>query len=127
MVALSVLALGIVTVLELFAGSLRLGTKASQHTQAVIYAQSVMDRLFAQSTLEDGEENGEISGGYYWRARVQEIHPDEQRTRLQPQRENPTDFFHLKEVEVSVSWTEDGGQQTFVLWSLRTLAEQQNP
>src|SRR5881628_3380779 len=68
MVALAVLAIGIVTALELFAGSLRLGTKASHHTQAAIYAQNVMDRLFAQSTLDDGEESGDIpvdmSGGH---------------------------------------------------------------
>jgi general secretion pathway protein I len=127
MVALSVLAIGIVTVLELFAGSLRLGSKASRHTQATIYAQNVMDRLFAQSTLTDGEEGGEMPGGYYWRARVQEIQPDEDRTRLQPERQNPTDLFHLKEIEVRVSWEGDGGQQVLTLRTLRTLTEQQTP
>ena len=68
MVALAVLAVGIVTALELFAGSLRLGTKASHHTQAAIYAQNVMDRLFAQSTLDDGERAEtypvDMSGGH---------------------------------------------------------------
>jgi hypothetical protein len=126
MVALAILGLGIVTVLELFAGSLRLGAKASSHTQATIYAQNVMDRVFAQSTLKDGEEGGELPGGYVWRARVQEIRPDEDRTRLQPDRQNATDFFHLKDIEVQVSWSEGAGQQTLVLRSLRTLTEQPN-
>ena len=125
MVALSILALGLVTVLELFAGSLRLGTKASQYTRAVIHAQNEMDRLFAQTTLDDGEESGELSEGYFWRARVQEIHPpEESQTRLQPQQQNPMDFFHLKEIEVSVSWQEDGKEQTFTLRSLRTITEE---
>ena len=126
MVALAVLAIGIVTALELFAGSLRLGTKASHHTQAAIYAQNVMDRLFAQSTLDDGEESGDIPGGYVWWAQVHEIHPDEKRTRLQPERQSPTDFIHLKEIEVRVSWQEGRGQQALVLHSLRTLTEQPN-
>ena len=124
MVALAILGLGIVTALELFAGSLRLGVKASRHTQAAIYAQNVMGRLFTLNELNDGEESGEFPGGYAWRARVQEIHPDDNRTRLQPDRQNPTDFFHLKEIEVSVSWAEESGQQSLVLHSLRTLTEQ---
>jgi hypothetical protein len=127
MVALSVLAIGIVTVLELLGGSLRLGTKATRHTQAVLYAQQEMDRLFAQTTLEDGEESGELPGGYYWRAGVQEIHPDDTNTRLQPQRQSQTDFFHLKEIEVSVRWEEGEGQQSFTLHSLRTITTEQPP
>lgn len=126
MVALSILALGIVTILELFAGSLRLGTKASQRTQAVIYAQTVMDQFFAQPTLEDGEESGELPGGYVWRARVQEIYPDdEENSRFPSDREAVTDFFHLKEIEVSVSWEAGQGQSVFVLRSLRTTTREE--
>ncbi len=124
MVALAILGIGIVTVLELFAGSLRLGVKASRYTQATIYAQNVMSRLFVQDALDDGEESGELPGGYAWRARVQEIHPDENRSRLQPNRQSPTDLFHLKEIEVSVRWSEGNGGQNLVLRSLRTLTEQ---
>lgn len=128
MVALAILALGIVTVLELFAGSLRLGTKASRYTQAAIYAQNEMDRLFAQPTLEEGEESGELPDGYAWRARVQEIHPDETQTRFDSRQQNPTDLFHLHTIEVEVSWQEGGAEHTFTLRSLRTIAENQgNP
>jgi len=124
MVALAILGIGVVTVLELFAGGLRLGVKASRYTQAAIYAQNVMGRLFAQTALDDGEESGELPGGYAWRARIQEIHPDDDRSRLQPNRQNQTDLFHLKELEVSVSWAENSGEQSFVLHSLRMLTEQ---
>jgi len=124
MVALAILGIGIVTVLELFAGGLRLGVKASRYTQATIYAQNVMSRLFAQTSLDDGEESGELPGGYAWRSRIQEIHPDDDRSRLQPNRQNQTDLVHLKELEVSVSWSENRGEQSLVLHSLRMLTEQ---
>lgn len=124
--ALAILALGMVTVLELFAGSLRIGVKASRHTQAALYAQNVMDRVFAQSTLEDGETSGEFPGGYAWRARIQEVHLDNAQSRLPPNRMNQTDLFHLKEIEVQLRWTEDGGVKSFVIKSLRTQAEQPN-
>jgi len=59
-IALAILAIGLVTLLELFAGSLRLTGKATQRTLAVIHAQNVMDSFFAQDFLEDGEDSGEL-------------------------------------------------------------------
>ena len=124
MVALAILGIGIVTVLELFSGSLRLGVKASRYTQAAIYAQNVMNRFFSQNDLNDGEENGELPGGYTWRARVQEIHPDEDHSRVQRNQGNSTDVLHLKEIEVSMTWREESGSKSLVLHSLRTVTEQ---
>lgn len=124
MVALSILALGIVTVLQLFSGSSQLGVKASRHTQAAIYAQNVMDRIFAQTRLENGEDGGELPGGYSWRARVDELRPDEDQSSLKPNRPNPMDLFHLKEIEVQIRWEENGGPKVFALKSLRTQIEQ---
>lgn len=128
MVALAILAIGIVSVMELFTGSLALGAKASRYSQGVIYAQQVMDRLFAHTTLKDGEDNGELPGGYGWVARVQEIHPDDntptQSTRFQSQRRTPLEFFHLKDIEVTVRWEENGAPQVYTLRSLRTVMEQ---
>ena len=124
MIALAILALGIVTVLELLSGSLHLGVKASRSTQAAIYAQNILDRLFAQTTLQDGDERGEFPDGYVWHARVQEIRPDDDHSRLQPNRPNQTDFFHLKEIAIELSWNENGGTQSFVLRSLRVQTEQ---
>ena len=127
MVALAILGVGIVSVLELFAGGLRLGVKASRYTLAAIYAQNVMNRLFTQPSLDDGEERGDLPGGYAWRARVQEIHPDDDHARFQPNRQNQMDLFHLKEIEVNVRWVEGGGEQNLVVRSLRMLTEQPPP
>jgi hypothetical protein len=124
MVALAVLALGIASVLELFGGSLRLTTKASRRTQAVVYAQNVMDRILAQSTLEDGTDGGQFPGGFSWHVQVNEIHPDDDSSRLQSNRQSPTDFFHLKQIEVGVYWSEGSGEQSYILQSLRTTTDQ---
>lgn len=126
MVALAILSLGIVTVLELLAGSLSIGVKASRYTQAAIYAQNIMDRAFAQTMLDDGEEHGEFPEGYTWVVRVREIHPDDDGARFQSNRPNQLDFFHLKEIEVQIAWDENGGGKTFVVRSLRAQTEQAN-
>jgi general secretion pathway protein I len=128
MVALAILATGIATVLEAFGSSLRLGSKASQKTQAVIYAQNVMERALAKERLEDGEDSGEFPGGYHWRARIQEVRPpEEDPKRMQSNAQQATDFFHLKEIEVVVLWSEGLGRQSSELRSLRTQTEQSQP
>ena len=124
MVALTIMGVGLASVLEVFSTSIRLGAKASQRTQAAIYGQNVMDRIFAQDQLEDGELSGELANGYAWRVLVQEIYPDDDDDRLRPEDENETDFVHLKEITVSIMWQENLGQQEFVLHALRAVTEQ---
>lgn len=125
MVALALLAMGIATVLELFGSSLRLTAKASRRTQAVVYAQNVMDRLLAQSALNDGNDGGTFPGGFTWNAQVYEVRPDDDKgSRLQPNRQNQTEFFRLKRIEVGVYWSEGIGEQSYMLHSLRTVTEQ---
>ena len=121
MVALMIMGVGLVSVLELFSSSIRLGAKASQRTQAAIYGQNVMDRMFVQEQLEDGEISGELANGYAWRVQVQEIYPDDDNDRLRPEDENETDFLHLKDIEVRIMWQENFGQQEFILRALRTV------
>jgi prepilin-type N-terminal cleavage/methylation domain-containing protein len=119
MVSLSVLAIGIVTVMELFSGSLRLADMASRRTQAVIYAREVMDGLFAGEMLEDGEESGKVGERYSWVSYVQEVTSDEDgRFR---DIENTRFPIRLKELEVRVRWQGRTGPQEFMLRSLRMV------
>ena len=127
MIALSILAVGLVAVLELFAGSLRLTGKASHRTQAVIHAQNVMDGFFAPDFLEDGEDSGELPDGFFWRARVQEIFPDETEEEA-AERENDelggqASLLHIKEITVSIGWEEGESHRSFELRSMRIMYE----
>ncbi len=123
-IALAILAVGLVTLLELFAGSLRLTGKATQRTLAVIHAQNVMDSVFAQEFLEDGEDGGELSDGYFWRMNVQEIFLDEEGegSEAASPANRHTDF-HLKEIEVRIGWEEGERQRSFILRSMRALLD----
>lgn len=124
MIALMILAVGLVTVLELFAGSIRLGGRASSRTRAALYGQQVMERLFAQTVLENGEQTGELPDGYSWQVLVRERPPDDADERLRSEEESPTNFLHLKEIEVRVEWQESFAPKVFVLRSLRAFTEE---
>ena len=124
MIALMILAVGLVSLLELFAGSVRLGSRASSRTQAALYGQNVMDRTFALDILEDGEDGGELPGGYSWQVRVREIYPDDDDDRPPADEDGPTDLLHLKEIEVRIVWQEYLEPKVFILRSLRTVIDE---
>lgn len=73
MVALAILAIGLVMVMQLFAGALRLSRVDKGLTEAVLVAQQVMDGLALRDDLDDGlEESGEVNG-YTWTARAEKL------------------------------------------------------
>ena len=73
MVALAILAIGLVMVMQLFAGALRLSRVDKGLTEAVFVAQQVMDDLVLRDDLGDGlEDSGEVNG-YAWTARAEKL------------------------------------------------------
>jgi len=73
MVALAILAIGLVMVMQLFAGALRLSRVDKGLTEAVFVAQQVMDDLVLRDDLGDGlEDSGEVNG-YTWTARAEKL------------------------------------------------------
>ncbi|MBN1593221.1 MAG: type II secretion system protein [Candidatus Coatesbacteria bacterium] len=73
MIALAILAIGLVTVMQLFAGALRLSRVDKGLTEAVFVAQQVMDDLVLRNTLEDGEEDTGEEKGYQWESHVEKL------------------------------------------------------
>jgi len=73
MVALAILAIGLVMVMQLFAGALRLSRVDKGLTEAVLVAQQVMDDLALRNILDDGfQDSGEVNG-YTWNSRAEKL------------------------------------------------------
>ncbi len=73
MVALAILAIGLVTVMQLFAGALRLSRVDKGLTEAVFVAQQVMDDLVLRGKLDDGFEDSGEENGYSWTALAEKL------------------------------------------------------
>ena len=126
MVAISILALGLVAVLQLFGNGLRVTNKASERTQAVVYAQNIMEGFFARRILEDGDDGGDLPDGFYWTATVEDVVPyfeAESGVAMAPSDGRQEDSFRIKEISVTVRWTKGNVNQAFQLQSLRTVQE----
>lgn len=65
MIAVSIMAVGIVGALELFSGSLKLAGDAGKQSQAAILARALVDEELWRDILEDGERSG-TEGLFTW-------------------------------------------------------------
>ena len=73
MVAMAIVGLGIVTLLELFSSGLRLGTKSSERTEAILYGRQVMDEALIRREVGRGREDGSFENKYRWVLRTDPV------------------------------------------------------
>lgn len=113
LVALTILGLGIVTLLQVFSLGLRLGTSSAAATEAVTQGARVMDDLLARKRLSDGWESGEMVGGAgRWRAEIRP--PRDAGATL-----SLSNLWELKEVVVELRVDEGGRERRVEFRTLR--------
>ncbi len=73
MVAMAIVGLGIVTLLQIFSSGLRLGTKSSERTEAILYGRQVMDDALIRRDVRRGREDGSFENKYRWVLRTDPV------------------------------------------------------
>jgi prepilin-type N-terminal cleavage/methylation domain-containing protein len=118
LVALTILGLGVVTLLQIFSLGLRLVARSATRTESAVMAAAVMDELLARGKLPAVPESGRISGAISWKAEVQ------------TRRDSPSNLglssnWELKEITINLS-SDPARQASSELKTLR-LAKKANP
>src|SRR4029078_11865936 len=72
-VAMTIVGLGVVTLLQIFSLGLRLGTRRTASTEAICYAREVMDDFLSRPTLDEGSEQGIVGGKARWKILVRTV------------------------------------------------------
>ena len=70
MVAVSIAALGLVTIMQLFAMGLKSSKKTEEMTFAILHAKNLMGETMARNALDEGIESGEFDEQYSWEREV---------------------------------------------------------
>ena len=109
-VALTIVGLGVVTVLEIFSLGLRLAAKSSEVSQARLYGQTVMDEVIVYGGPQSGREEGSFASGHRWRLEVRTV--GEPSASLA----NP---WELKEIGLEVRYREANRDKQLELKTLR--------
>jgi prepilin-type N-terminal cleavage/methylation domain-containing protein len=123
MIAVSISAIGIVSLLELFGGSMRLARLSSEQTEAMAIASSVMDRALWRAELPEREFEDVIereSTSYRWTMVIEAVDPTFGSSEEEPL-EDISDDYELYEITVQVAWGESDPPKSIVLKSLRVM------
>ena len=77
-VAMTIVGLGVVTLLEVFSSGLRLGARSQDRTEVITQGRQVMDQFLTRRTLTEGTEQGTIGENGRWKLHVQPVRSAEE-------------------------------------------------
>lgn len=119
LIAMTVVGLGVVTLLEIFSLGLRLGARSTDRTGAVASGSQVMDEFLLRQPLAEGAENGQLDDKTRWQIRVQAVkQPTTELTLSTP--------WKLVEVGLEMRVNEAGREKLVEFKTLR-LVKAKNP
>ena len=113
-VAMTIVGLGVVTLLEIFSLGLRLGTRSTAATEAMVYGRGVMDEFLSRPTMDDGSEQGTIPGKGRWKIQVRTLRDPGNTLSLGSN-------WELKEVGLDMSMLESGRERRVELKTFRLM------
>lgn len=118
-VAMTIVGVGVVTLLELFSMGLRTGSQSSVATEAVTYGRQAMDEILLRRKIEDGAQQGSLNERVRWKVGIQPIAEPSDRLSL-------SSPWELQEITLNVHVTGAGRDRPVELRTYR-LVRKKNP
>ena len=112
LIAMTILGLGVVTLLQIFSQGLELGARSTERTETITSGARVMDELLARKTLPEGAQSGRLGRSGRWTAQVQAVRDPSPSLNL-------SSNWELKEVALEVTVNEAGHERRVDLKTLR--------
>jgi prepilin-type N-terminal cleavage/methylation domain-containing protein len=119
MIAVSIAAIGIVSLLELFGGSMHLARASAEQTRAIVLASSLIDQALWRAELPERDYEG-AEGDFQWTISIKAVDPSLGSTEEEPL-EDVSDDYELYEVAVQIRWGSGETPKTLSLKSLRLM------
>jgi general secretion pathway protein I len=99
-IALAILGIGLMVIIELFSGGLRLARTSEEYTKAMNFARTKMEEIISQQKMEEGMDEGKCDDETFrWQVNIKkaDILPVEKDSDFKP----PIELF---EVRVDILW-----------------------
>lgn len=119
LVAMTIVGLGVVTLLQIFSLGLRLQARSTVRTEAVLQGARVMDELLARKRLGEGSDRGKLANDGRWSSQVQTARDASPSLSL-------SGNWELKEVALEMVVLDGASERRMELKTLR-LAKKVNP
>jgi prepilin-type N-terminal cleavage/methylation domain-containing protein len=119
-VALAILGVGTVSCLQIFSASLRMQSRASRESRAVMHARVAMDALLFQPEIRDHEETRDTAEGFRTHILVRHAGPEEG---VDERALDVQSDVSLRYLQVDVTWQDGVGAKSYTVKSLRMAPE----
>jgi general secretion pathway protein I len=115
-VAMAILGIGLVVIIELFSGGLRLGRASEEYTKAAGYARMKLEEIGVTELTGEGILEGQFDPEYRWQMEVRKINvlPIEKTTDFKP-------AVELYQIRFSVLWRSGMKERSSVFQSYKTV------
>ena len=132
MISLAILAIGLVTIMQLFSSSLRNARVSQDYTKAIFAARQMLEEILVTQEDFDGfHDSGEFEDlpGYFWEVEGSLYEPEEEgdeRYSLQPEEsEGPEPITDTYRIDFKISWNPSGDKRKSFTISTMKLVHRQ--
>jgi prepilin-type N-terminal cleavage/methylation domain-containing protein len=115
-VAMAILGVGLIVIIELFSGGLRLGRASEDYTKAVGLARMKMEEFALKDRLEEGNEVGDFDRDFRWQVGVKKVDilPVEKFPEFRP----PVELYQIK---VNIIWRSGSREKSAGIETYKTV------
>ena len=118
-VAMTIVGIGVVTLLEIFSTGLRLGSRSSATTEATTYGRQAMDEILLRRKIEEGALQGALNERARWKLAIEPVREPSDTLSL-------SSAWELKEITLDLRVTDAGRDRPVELRTYR-LVRKKNP
>jgi len=113
LVAISILAISLVVLMQLFSGGLKSSRLSDDYTRGIFHAREKMDEILLAQDLTPGAIGGEFDDGFRWKAQAVQLDIAEARDIQLP--------FRTFTITVDVTWDAGGGEKRFTVSAVKMV------
>jgi prepilin-type N-terminal cleavage/methylation domain-containing protein len=113
-VAMTIVGIGVVTLLEIFSSGLRLGSRSSAETEAMTYGRQAMDEILLRQKIEEGAQQGSLNERTRWKLGIEPVRESSDTLSL-------SSAWELKEITLDMRVTDAGRDRTVELRTYRLV------
>lgn len=118
-VAMTIVGIGVVTLLEIFSTGLRLGSRSTAATEAMTYGRQAMDEILLRRKIEEGAQQGSLNERARWKLGIEPVREPSDTLSL-------SSAWELKEITLDMRVTDAGRDRPVELRTYR-LVRKKNP
>ena len=113
LVAISILAISLVVLMQLFSGGLKSSRLSDEYTLGIFHAREKMDEILLAGELTEGIIGGEFDDGFKWKAEAIQVNIEEAKDIKLP--------FRAFNIKVAVTWDAGGREKQFAVSAIKLV------